>query len=157
MYPTEIESPLPAGRRDLAVARVTQRQQVVPPVAATVAPRPDVMHVCCWLDAPSLLAVSAERMGSKVGSTRTLPSTTVAALGSRAALRVMLGRRCPAQWPAHAAHASLHQPGASRPPTRRRRPGWHGGIPLAHQRRSLSLHDHEMESPLVSFAGVSCV
>ena len=104
---------------------MTQRQQVVPPIAATVAPRFDVVYVGRRLDAACLLAMRAERMRRQVGRTRTLPPAAIATLGSRAALLIMLGGGRTPQRAAHAAHASLHQPGAARPPTRRRRPGWH--------------------------------
>ena len=104
------------------MARVTQRQQVVPLVAAAVAARHHMMHVGGWRDPACLLAMRTERMCCQVGSTHTLPPATIATLCSRATLLVMLGSRGTPQRAAHAAHASLHKSSAAGSLTGCRRP-----------------------------------
>jgi hypothetical protein len=103
---------------------MAQRSQVAVLVAATIAPRYDVMHVGGWLDAPARLAASAQRMLGKEEQAPPLPSAIVATLCSRAALCI-IAELWTRQRSAHGAHATAHQTPAARPPTRHRRPLWH--------------------------------
>src|SRR5690606_24139381 len=117
-----IAAPLPyILSRLLVMARPAQALQVaVVEDGAAIVDRQNVVDQHGRRGATCLAAHPAQWLGCQMHRADPLPARIIATLTRRPTPLVMLGSGRTPQRAAHAAHASLHQASAARPPTRRR-------------------------------------